>query len=144
MEAFLDARGRPRVVVTGMGMISPLGHSVQASWDSLINGRSGIGPITQFDSSDLPVHIAGEVKDFSPGDYMDFKEARRISRSSQFAIAAARMALADAGLPEPLPHGERAGVLVGTGAGGFDYADENLVKLRTKGFSRVSPFAMTG
>lgn len=144
MEAFLDARGRPRVVVTGMGMISPLGHSVQASWDSLINGRSGIGPITQFDSRDLPVHIAGEVKDFSPGDYMDFKEARRISRSSQFAIAAARMALADAGLPEPLPHGERAGVLVGTGAGGFDYADENLVKLRTKGFSRVSPFAMTG
>lgn len=144
MEEFLDARGRPRVVVTGMGMISPLGHSVQASWDSLINGRSGIGPITQFDSRDLPVHIAGEVKDFSPGDYMDFKEARRISRSSQFAIAAARMALADAGLPEPLPHGERAGVLVGTGAGGFDYADENLIKLRTKGFSRVSPFAMTG
>lgn len=144
MENYLDARGRPRVVVTGMGMISPLGHSVEESWESLINGRSGIGTITQFDTTGLPVHIAGEVKDFVPKKYMDFKEARRMSRNSQLAVAATRMAIADAGLPEPLPHGERAGVVIGTGAGGFDFADQNLTKLRTKGFGKVSPFAMTG
>ena len=71
--------GRPRVAITGMGVISPLGHTVLENWESLLIGRSGIGPITQFDSSLLPVHIAGEVKDFNPGDYMNFKEARRIA-----------------------------------------------------------------
>ena len=141
---FTDGRGRPRVVITGIGVMSPLGHTAAESWESLLNGRSGIGPITQFDASQFPCRIAGEVKDFRPADYMDFKEARRISRASQLAIAATRMALADAGLPEPLPHGERAGVLVGTGVGGFEVADANMVILRQKGVSRVSPFAMTG
>ena len=79
-----------------MGVISPLGHTADDNWHSLLIGRSGIGPITQFDSSHLPVHIAGEVKDFNPGDYMNFKEARRISRASQLAIAATTMALEDA------------------------------------------------
>lgn len=139
-----DTQGRPRIVVTGMGVMSPLGHTMDESWDSLLNGRSGIGPITQFDASQFPSRIAGEVKDFVPKDYMDFKEARRMSRASQLAVAAARMALADAGLPEPAPNPERVGVLVGTGVGGFEVADENLQKLRTQGFSRVSPFAMTG
>lgn len=144
MQSYVDARGRPRIAITGMGMVSPLGHTVAESWDSLLNGRSGIGPITQFDASGLPVQIAGEVKDFVPKKYMDFKEVRRMSRGSQLAVAAARMALADAGLPEPVPDAERVGVLIGTGAGGFDVADRNLVALRTHGFSRVSPFAMTG
>lgn len=144
MENMFDARGRPRIVITGMGMISPLGHTVAASWDSLLDGRSGIGLITQFDSSIMPVHIAGEVKDFVPKVYMDFKEARRMSRASQLAVAAARMALADAGLSTPVPNAERVGVLVGTGAGGFEVADRNMVALRAHGFSRVSPFAMTG
>lgn len=143
-KQYTDARGRPRIVVTGVGIMSPLGHTMEESWESLLNGRSGIGPITQFDPSDLPVKVAGEVKDFIPKKYMDFKEARRMSRSSQLAVAAARMAIADAGLPEPLPNPERVGVLVGTGVGGFDVADVNLVILRTKGFGRVSPFAMTG
>jgi 3-oxoacyl-[acyl-carrier-protein] synthase II len=140
----LDKRGRPRVVITGIGVMSPLGHTATESWDSLLNGRSGIGPITQFDASQFPCRIAGEVKDFQPRRYMDFKEARRISRASQLAIAAARMALADANLPEPVPNGERTGVLIGTGVGGFEVADANMVVLREKGVSRVSPFAMTG
>lgn len=144
MDNFKDSRGRPRIVITGMGAMSPLGHTAQESWRSLLEGRSGIGPITQFEASDLPVTIAGEVKDFVPKEYMDFKEARRMSRASQLAVAAARMAIADAGLPEPLPNRERVGVLVGTGVGGFEVADEQLGVYRTKGFNRVSPFAMTG
>jgi 3-oxoacyl-[acyl-carrier-protein] synthase II len=144
MENYMDSRGRPRIVITGMGAMSPLGHTAYESWQSLVEGRSGIGPITQFDPGDLPVTIAGEVKEFVPKEYMDFKEARRMSRASQLAVAAARMAIADAGLPEPLPNGERVGVLVGTGVGGFEVADESLTVYRTKGFNRVSPFAMTG
>jgi beta-ketoacyl-acyl-carrier-protein synthase II len=124
--------------------MSPLGHTAIESWQSLVDGRSGIGPITQFDPADLPVTIAGEVKDFSPDEYMNFKEARRMSRASQLAVAAARMAIADAGLPEPLPNGERVGVLVGTGVGGFEIAAEQWDIFNTKGYNRVSPFAMTG
>ncbi len=141
---YLDAHGRPRIAVTGVGVMSPLGHTMAESWDSLLNGRSGIGPITQFDASDLPSRIAGEVKDFVAKKYMDFKEARRMSRASQLAVAACRMALEDADLPEPVPNPERTGVLIGVGVGGFEVADRNLIELRTKGFNRVSPFAMTG
>ena len=78
--ATTDGRGRPRVVITGMGMLSPLGHSVAESWDNLLAGNSGIGPITQFDASEFPTRIAGEVKDFVARDHIDFKEARRMSR----------------------------------------------------------------
>ncbi len=144
MTKFQDARGRPRIVITGMGVMSPLGHTAEESWQSLLHGRSGIGRITQFDTSGLPVHIAGEVKEFSPKEHMDFKLARRISRASQLAIAAARMALADANLPEPVPNPERVGVLIGTGVGGFEVGDREVAILRSKGFARVSPFAMTG
>ena len=143
MRKFLD-NGRPRVVITGMGVISPLGHTADESWQSLLNGRSGIGLITRFDSSHLPVHIAGEVKDFNPADYMNFKEARRVSRASQLAIAATKMALEDAGLEVPLDNVERVATIVGTGAGGLEVADEQLGILRSKGFRRVSPFAMVG
>ena len=139
-----SANGRPRVVITGVGIISPLGHTAEENWDSLLNGRSGIGTITQFDTSHLPVHIAGEVKDFNPGDYMNFKEARRISRASQLAIAATSMALENAGLETPLPNGERVATIIGTGAGGLEVADRELQILRSKGFNRVSPFAMVG
>lgn len=141
---YTDKQGRPRIVVTGIGVMSPLGHTMAESWDSLLNGRSGIGPITQFDASDFPWRIAGEVKEFVAKKYMDFKEARRMSRASQLAVAACRMALADAGLSEPVPDPERTGVLVGTGVGGFEVADTNLQILRGKGLNRVSPFAMTG
>ena len=143
MSNYLDAKGRPRIVVTGIGMMSPLGHSADESWDALINGRSGVGPITQFDASHLPVQIAGEVKDFNPRDYMDFKEARRMSRCSQLSVAAATMALEDAGLANGLPDQERTGTLMGTGVGGYEVGDRETQILRTKGFNRTSPFAMT-
>lgn len=134
----------PRVVITGIGAISPLGHTAQASWESLLAGRSGIGLITQFDASSIPVKIAGEVKDFDPAQYMSIKEARRISRGSQLAIAALRMALEDAGLPEPLEDGDRVATIIGTGAGGLEVVDRELTNLRSKGFNQISPFALTG
>lgn len=84
---FLDSRGHPRVVITGMGVISPVGHTLAESWENVVNGISGIAPITQFDASELPCRIAGEVKDFVAKKYMDFKDARRMSRASQLAVA---------------------------------------------------------
>jgi 3-oxoacyl-[acyl-carrier-protein] synthase II len=143
MEQFLDARGRPRIVITGVGMLSPVGNTAVESWHSVLEGRSGIGPITRFDASDIPCRIAGEVKDFNPGDHMDFKEARRMSRASQLALAAGHMAIRDAGLPEPVPNPERAGVVIGTGMGGLERADEGLAIYRTRGAARLGPFALT-
>ncbi len=142
MEQLLDSHGRYRVVITGMGAMTPLGHSVRESWHSALEGRSGIGPITQFDASDLPCRIAGEVKNFEAKTYMNFKEARRMARASQLAVAAAVMALEDAHLPTPLSNPQRAGVVVGTGMGGFERADENLIAYREKGLSKASPFAL--
>lgn len=142
-ETYLDQRGRPRVVITGTGAISPLGHSTAESWDSLLSGRSGVGPITQFDASELPCRIAGEVKDFNPKDYMDFKDARRMSRASQLAVAAARMAVADAGLPEQDPDPERTAVLIGTAVGGIEAAFAEIDTYRERGLRAISPFAMT-
>lgn len=136
--------GQPRVVITGAGIISPLGHTTEENWDSLLSGRSGIGKITQFDSSHLPVQIAGEVKEFNPADYMNFKEARRLSRASQLVIAATKMALEDAGLEPPIADAERVATIIGTGAGGLEVADRELQILRSQGFNRVSPFAMVG
>ena len=144
MEQYLNTRGEPRIVITGIGVMSPLGHTAEQSWRSLLDGRSGIGPITQFDATEFPSRIAGEVKGFVAKKYMDFKEARRMSRASQLAVAAARMALTDAGLPEPVPDPERVGTLLGIGACGFEVADNNMQALRQHGFPRVSPFAMTG
>jgi 3-oxoacyl-[acyl-carrier-protein] synthase II len=92
---------RPKVVITGMGMITPLGLNIQETWKNLIAGESGIGPITRFDTTEFPVHIAGEVKEFDPTHYMSSKEARRTARCSQMAVAAAQDALADAQLPTP-------------------------------------------
>lgn len=142
MNQYVDGRNRPRVVITGIGAMTPLGHTADESWQSAITGRSGIGPITQFDASGLPCRIAGEIKDFNPRDYIDYKEARRMSRASQIAVAAARMALKDAGLPEEVPDPERTGVVIGSGVGGFERADDNLQLYRAKGLSRVNPFAL--
>jgi len=140
----MKINGRSRVVITGVGIVSPVGLDADESWDSLLNGSSGIGPITQFDSSYLPVHIAGEVKGFDPKNYMSFKEARRISRGSQLIIAATQMALDDAGLETPIENGDRVATVIGTGGGGLEIADRELKILRSKGFNRVSPFAMVG
>lgn len=142
---YYDAKGRPRIVVTGMGAITPLGHSVAETWEGLIHGRSGIGPITQFDASPYPWTLAGEVKDFDPKVYIDFKEARRMSRVSQLTVAAAQQAIADAGLPDgKVPNPERGGTAIGVGVGGIDVAFEQWEVLKAKGYGRVNPFAMTG
>lgn len=144
MDQYLDARGRPRIVITGMGAVTPLGNTVEESWQNALAGRSGIGPVTQFDASDLPCRIAGEVKNFVPKDYMNFKEARRMSRASQLAVAAGQMALTDANLEEDDSDPERTGVIVGTGIGGLDWAIAGFLDYQKKGLARVSPFAITG
>ncbi len=131
---------RARVVITGLGTINCLAKTVQEYWESLIDGRSGIGPITHFDASALPCQIAGEVRDFDPEEYMDRKDARRIPRVSQFALAAASQAMADAGLPAPLPDPERAAVLLGTSVGGVDRIVTVRDVMATSGYSRINPF----
>ncbi|HPB27586.1 MAG TPA: beta-ketoacyl-ACP synthase II [Acidobacteriota bacterium] len=134
---------RTRVVITGMGMVSPLGLDVASTWAGLVAGRSGVDTITLFDSSTVPVHIAGEVKGFDPAQYMNFKEARRMARVAQLAIAAAREALADAGLPVPVPDEERTGTAIGVGMGGLDWAMDNARRFWDVGMRGVSPFAIT-
>lgn len=133
---------RPRVVITGMGAISPLGVSRDALWEGLIEGRSGIRRITQFDASEMPCQIAGEIPDFDPEDYMDRKEARRIPRSAQIALAAALQAMCDAGLASTMPEPERAGVIFGTSVGGIEMADIGAQVIRSKGYSRLNPFTL--
>lgn len=133
---------KPRVVITGMGAITPLGSSVRQYWDGLLSGCSGIARITQFDASQMPCQIAGEIPDFQAGDYMDRKEARRIPRSSQIALAAAIQAVADAGLPATMPEPERSGVVFGTAIGGIDRVDEGIQVLRTQGYDRINPFTL--
>jgi 3-oxoacyl-[acyl-carrier-protein] synthase II len=131
---------RRRVVVTGLGLVSPVGIGVEASWQSLVAGRSGIGPITLFDASTYPTRIAGEVKGFEPGDFMDKKEARRNDRFIQFALAAAEMAMKDSGLDLSREDPEQIGCIVGAGMGGLGTIEENRTLLTERGLKRISPF----
>jgi 3-oxoacyl-[acyl-carrier-protein] synthase II len=133
---------RPRIVITGISALAPNGNTKDEFWASCLAGRSGVGPITHFDPSAFPTRFAAEVKNFDPRDFMEFKEARRMSRCSQYAIACAKMAAIDAGIPLPVEDGERVGVLVGTAVGGFDKAEEGIRALASKGWQRVSPFAI--
>ena len=131
-----------RVVITGLGAVTALGASLNQYWDGLVQGRSGIRRITQFDASDLPCQIAGEIPDFDPDKYMDRKEARRVARAAQIALAAAMQAVADSGLPDPLKDQERSSVVFGTAIGGLDKFDEGISALRTHGHTRVNPFTV--
>jgi 3-oxoacyl-[acyl-carrier-protein] synthase II len=108
---------RRRVVITGMGLITPLGLGIEPFWTGLLQGRRVIGPITHFDASRLSTRIAAEVKEFDPTQFMERKDARRASRFIQFAVAATRMALADAQLEITPEHAEQVGVLIGSGIG---------------------------
>src|SRR5438045_8449783 len=114
----LNGNGRRRVVVTGLGMVSPLGNDVDSSWRALVAGESGVGEITQFDHTDYPVHFACELKDFDPTDWIDRKSARRMDRFAQLVIAAARQAEADAGF-DIASEAERTGASIATGIGGM-------------------------
>lgn len=129
-----------RVVVTGVGAMTPLGIGAETSWRRLVAGRSGIGPITRFDACDLPVRIAAEVPDFVPGDHMDLKASRRMDRFAQFGVAAAREALDHARLTVDDANRDRIAVVVNTGGGGIWTIEENVVTMREKGANRVSPF----
>ncbi|BCJ85154.1 beta-ketoacyl-ACP synthase II [Effusibacillus dendaii] len=129
-----------RVVVTGMGVISPVGNTVSTFWENLVAGKSGIGPITRFDTTDYPCKIAGEVKGFNPEDYIEKKDVRRLDRFTQYAVAAAKQAMEQSKLEITPENAGRIGVYVGSGIGGLESLLENHQILLEKGPRRVSPF----
>lgn len=129
-----------RVVITGLGVVSPIGHGRENYWQALKEGRNGIGPIEMFDATDFSVRISGEIRDFSAEDWMERKEARRSDRVIQFAVAAADLAVADAGLDVKSLDPYKFGVYLGSGEGGITTSFENMRALIQKGPSRVSPF----
>jgi len=129
-----------RVVITGMGVVSPIGNSVEEFWSSLKEGKSGIAPVTLFDASSFATRIAGEVKDFDANAYTGNKMARRMDRYAQFALAASCMAVESAGLKINGANRDRIGVIIGTGIGGLRTLEEEHEVLLTKGADRVSPF----
>lgn len=131
---------RKRVVVTGLGVISPLGNDIETFWNHLIQGKSAVGEITRFDASQFSVRIAAEVKDFDSLQFIDKKEARKMDRFAQFAVAAAKMAVQHAGLDMEKVDPYRVGVYVGSGIGGIMTLEDQLNKLFTRGPRRVSPF----
>ncbi|MBV8080197.1 MAG: beta-ketoacyl-ACP synthase II [Actinobacteria bacterium] len=136
-----NGNGRRRVVVTGIGMVSPLGNDVESSWSSLIAGESGAGPITLFDHTDYPVHFACELKDFDPTTWIDRKSSRRMDRFAQLVLSAARMAEADSGIDvstDPI----RMGASIATGIGGLGSFQECYDVLKERGPDRVSPFSI--
>ncbi len=130
-----------RVVVTGMGVITPVGNDVATTWRSLIEGKSGTAPITKFDASNFPVKFAAEVKGFNPLDYMDRKEAKRADQYTQYAVAAARQAMTNAGLVERNGMDpDRIGVIIGSGIGGLKSFEEQHDVYRERGVGKISPF----
>jgi beta-ketoacyl-acyl-carrier-protein synthase II len=131
-----------RVVVTGIGIETCLGSQPDEFWRRLVAGESGIGEVTQFDATDLPCRIAGEIPGFDDSDYINPKSARRMSRASRLGTVAAIKAIKDAGLSTPLPEPERTGVYFGTAIGGWDRGYEGIETLRTRGLSRVNPFVL--
>ncbi len=133
--------GRRRVVITGLGAVTPLGNDVETTWTNLISGRSGAGPITQFDCDGYPVTFACEVKDFDPTDFMDRKRARRMDRFAHLVLAAARQAEADSGI-DVAAESDRIGAAVATGIGGLKSFQDCRDELRDRGADRVSPFSI--
>ncbi len=131
---------KKRVVITGIGAITPVGIGKENYWNSLKSGKNGISRITKFDPSDYATQIAGEVKDFDPNNYMDKKEARRMDRFTQLAVAASKEAYDDSGLKSEEIDEYRFGVVLGSGIGGIETLEKEYEKLHTKGPNRVSPF----
>ncbi|MEW6233130.1 MAG: beta-ketoacyl-ACP synthase II [Chloroflexota bacterium] len=131
-----------RAVVTGLGTVNPLGNDVKTTWEGLVAGRSGIGPITRFDPTPYETRIAGEVKDFDPTSFLDPKEARRMDRYAHLAVAATKEALEDSGLPITEENSDDIGIVLGSGIGGVATLLEQARILETRGPGRVSPFAI--
>ena len=133
-----------RVVITGLGILSPVGNSLTEAWDNIVNGRSGIGPITKFDASSLPSRFAGELKNFNPADWMSAKEVRRMDSFIHYGIAATKMAIDDAGLIVTEENADRIGVNVGSGIGGLPMIEDTVREIVAKGPRRISPFFVPG
>ncbi|MGE5660283.1 MAG: beta-ketoacyl-ACP synthase II [Actinomycetota bacterium] len=131
---------RKRVVVTGLGAITPIGNTLSEYWEGLLAGKNGIGPITLFDASRHDSRIAGEVKGFDPHDYLERKEAKRMDRFAQFAVSASKQAIADANLEINDLNAEQVGVIIGTGIGGLKVLEDQQEVFLTRGPSRCSPF----
>ena len=129
-----------RVVITGVGAITPIGIGKDEFWKGLLEGRNGIDKISRFDALEFHAQIAGEVKDFDPTEYIDKKESKRMDRYTQFAVAAAGMAIKDAGLDLEKENLDRIGTFVGTGIGGIETMHGQYEKYFAKGPGRISPF----
>lgn len=129
-----------RVVITGLGVVSPLGTGLEKFWSNLVAGVSGVGPITRFDATDYCTRIAAEVKDFNPGDFIDRKTARRMDRFAQYALAATRMALEDSGLNLEKTNRDKIAVILGSGIGGIETLEQQKETLLKRGPERISPF----
>jgi 3-oxoacyl-[acyl-carrier-protein] synthase II len=132
---------RRRVVVTGLGMVSPVGNSVEESWRALLDGRSGAAPISRFDAGDLATRFACEVKDLDLAEFVDHKAARRMDRCTHLVLAAARQAESDSGL-DIAPHAESVGTAIGTALGGVGSFEECVIQMTRRGPARVSPFSI--
>lgn len=133
-----------RVVITGLGIVSPVGNTVATAWDNIVNGRSGITAITRFDASTLSTRIAGEVKNFNAADWMSGKEVRRMDTFIHYGLAATKMALDDSGITITDENAERIGVNVGSGIGGLPMIEDNIREMISKGPRRISPFFVPG
>jgi len=140
----LSLSARRRVVVTGVGLVSPLGVGTSATWEALLAGKSGIGPITRFDASDHPSRIAGEVRGFDPLDYFEKKEVKKSDTFIHYAVAATRFAVESSGLVIDESNAERVGVNIGSGIGGLPLIEQTHTTLVGRGPSRVSPFFIPG
>src|SRR5436190_2154768 len=137
----MSMNGRKRVVITGLGAVTPLGPSVESSWEGLVAGRSGAGPITQFDASDYRIKFACEASEFDPLEWIPYKQARRMDRFAQLIVAAARQAEADSGL-EVEKESDRIGASIATGIGGLKAYQDCYDVLKERGPDRVNPFSI--
>lgn len=133
-----------RVVITGLGIISPVGNDIDSAWDNIVNGRSGISRVTRFDASDLNAQIAGEVKDFDVTQYMTSKEAKQMDTFIHYGVAAGVQAWRDAGLEVTEANADRIGVIVGSGIGGLPRIEETQAEYLARGARRISPFFVPG
>ena len=136
-DVFMEKK---RVVVTGIGAVSPLGNDAQTTWENIIAGKSGIGPLTRLNADDYPAKVAAEVKDFDPETYLERKEARKMDRFTHYAIAASLMAVQDAGLTIDEHNANRVGVWIGSGIGGMETFENQFQTFLKRGYRRVSPF----
>jgi 3-oxoacyl-[acyl-carrier-protein] synthase II len=129
-----------RVVVTGVGAVTPLGNDIETTWKNILGGKSGIGPLTRVNADEYPAKVSAEATDFNPEDFMERKEARKMDRFTQFAVAAAQMAVKDANLTINEENSHRVGVWIGSGIGGMETFEQQFEIFQNRGYKRVSPF----